>query len=145
MTYVSLEVFVVASCGSREVRSPRRCHGTARQRSMVFSLFVDACKSTGGLLSESSRLFTLWFVKTFLGVFHKLVGNRYRASQSTDLYAVHYREEHVMMSMSILSTVLSSLLPIVSIIVLYLVKSVPHHYHSGSNCRVSLCCRSIVV
>src|SRR5271163_4806989 len=113
MTYVSLEVFVVASCGSREVRSPPpHCPGTARQRSMVFSLFVDACKSTGDLLGESSRLFTLWFVKTFLGVFHKLVGNRYRASQDTDLYAVHYREEYVMMPTSILSMVLSLLLPI---------------------------------
>jgi hypothetical protein len=92
---------------------------------MVFSLFVNACKNAGDLLSESTRSFTLWFVKTFLGVFHKLVGNRYRASQDTDLHAVHYREEYMMMSTSILSTVLSSLLPIVSIIVPYLVESVP--------------------
>jgi len=55
MTYVSLEVSVVASYGSREVRSPWHRHGAARQRSMVFSLFVDACKNTGDLLSESTH------------------------------------------------------------------------------------------
>jgi hypothetical protein len=92
---------------------------------MVFSLFVDTCKNTGGLISESARSFTLWFVKTFLGVFHKLVGSRYRASQDIDLYAVRYQEEYVVVSTLILSPVLSSLLPIVSIIVLCLVESVP--------------------
>jgi hypothetical protein len=128
MTYVSLEVYVVASYGSREVRSPWHCHSAARQRLMVFSLLVDACKNTGDLLSESTRSFTSWFVKTFLGVFHKLVGNRYRASQGPDLYAMHYREEYVVMPTSILSKVLSSLLPIVSIMVLYLVESVPKRF-----------------
>jgi hypothetical protein len=53
---------------------------------MVFSLFADACKITGDLLSESTRPFHFGSLKTFLGVFHKLVGNRYK---DTDLYAVH--------------------------------------------------------
>jgi hypothetical protein len=69
--------------------------------------------------------FTLWLIKSFLGLFHKLIGHRYKSSAGRNPDVVTYSDEHLRLPTTILSTILASILPIASIAVLYMVDSMP--------------------
>lgn len=64
---------------------------------------------------------TLWLIKLFLPIFHKIVGQRYKDDTSGSVY--HYQDRHLEYPASVISTVLASMLPVISIVVLYLVTS----------------------
>jgi hypothetical protein len=66
---------------------------------------------------------SLWLIKTFLGLFHRFIGRYYKGKSDGGIY--HYHDKHLQMPASVISTVLASLLPVVSIVVLYLVDSMP--------------------
>jgi hypothetical protein len=67
---------------------------------------------------------TLWATKTFLGIFHKFVGRRYKSAVGSDGSPLfHYDKKHLEMPAEILSTALSALLPVAAIVVLYLVQN----------------------
>jgi hypothetical protein len=67
---------------------------------------------------------TLWATKTFLGMFHKFVGRRYKSAVGSDGSPLfHYDKKHLEMPAEILSTALSALLPVAAIVVLYLVQN----------------------
>jgi hypothetical protein len=67
---------------------------------------------------------TLWATKTFLGMFHKFVGRRYKSAVGSDGSSLfHYDKRHLEMPAEILSTALSALLPVAAIVVLYLVQN----------------------
>jgi hypothetical protein len=71
---------------------------------------------------------TLWLIKAFLGFFHDLVGRWYKSPSGTegsDPPIVHYDDAHLQLPASLLSTFLASLLPVLSIVALYLVESMP--------------------
>jgi hypothetical protein len=68
---------------------------------------------------------TSWATRTFLTTFHKWVGRRYKSAiGSDDSRLFNYSDKHLELPAEILSTALSSLLPVVAIVVLYLVQSV---------------------
>lgn len=71
---------------------------------------------------------TLWLIKAFLGLFHDLVGRWYKSPPGTegaDRTVVHYDDARLQTPAVVLSTFLASLLPVLSIVVLYLVESMP--------------------
>ena len=71
---------------------------------------------------------TLWLIKAFLGFFHDTVGRWYKSpsgTEGTDPPIVHYEDAHLQLPASLLSTFLASLLPVLSIVALYLVESMP--------------------
>lgn len=58
---------------------------------------------------------SLWLIKMLLGLFHRFFGRMYK--KSSDSIFV-YEDKHLRIPVSVLSTVLASLLPIASIVVL---------------------------
>lgn len=67
---------------------------------------------------------TFWCMRTFLATFHKLVGRRYKLATGSDGSPLFkYDDEHVKVTAEILSTAMSSLLPVAAIVVLYLVQN----------------------
>lgn len=66
---------------------------------------------------------SLWLIGTFLGLFHRFIGRWYKGKSDGGIF--HYHDKHLQIPAAIISTVLASLLPVVSIVVLYLVHSMP--------------------
>jgi hypothetical protein len=64
---------------------------------------------------------TQWMIKAFLGIFHRFFGRYLKASPNSDPAVPNYSDDRLRLPASIMSTVLSSLLPLASIVVLYLV------------------------
>lgn len=64
---------------------------------------------------------SLWLIKLFLPIFHRFVGQHYKDNADGSVY--HYDDEHLEFPASVISTVLASMLPVVSIVVLYFVTS----------------------
>lgn len=68
---------------------------------------------------------TTWLVKALLHWYHKLVGRQYKSSTDPEVGIYSYKEDHLEAPVVIFSTVMSALLPIVAIVALYIVKSMP--------------------
>lgn len=66
---------------------------------------------------------TQYFMAKMLGGYHSLIGRHYKEPKGGAGDVFKYHDSHIEVIMNILSTVLSSLLPVVAIVVLYLVQS----------------------
>jgi hypothetical protein len=64
---------------------------------------------------------TTWLIKLFLGPYHRLIGRRTKRSVDEDAGLFHYNDGHLQIPAHIISTLFASLLPSLSIVVLYVV------------------------
>jgi len=74
---------------------------------------------------ENSDPFYRWLSNSFIPFFHNLVGKRFRKPLPEDPESeiCQYSEAHLSTAISILGTILASILPISSIVVLYFVQN----------------------
>jgi hypothetical protein len=74
---------------------------------------------------ESSDPFSRWLTDCIIPYFHKKVGNRFRKPVVEDLESAicEYSEPNLSTAVNILGTVLASMIPITSIVILYFVQS----------------------
>ncbi|KAH6677396.1 hypothetical protein B0J14DRAFT_341472 [Halenospora varia] len=74
---------------------------------------------------ESSDPFSRWLSDSFIPFFHNILGKKFKNSLAEDPESGigQYSEKHLSAAVNILGTVMASVLPIVSIVVLYFVTS----------------------
>lgn len=73
-------------------------------------------------VSERDHL-TQWLIAKLLGGYHHFVGSLYKQPSGGSGDVFQYSTSHIEFAISVLSTVLSLLLPVTAILVLYLVQN----------------------
>ncbi|PVH77721.1 hypothetical protein DL98DRAFT_636938 [Cadophora sp. DSE1049] len=68
-------------------------------------------------------LFSKWFTESFVPRYHQVFGERFRLPGNIGSGIYHYRESSLESGLGILATVIASLLPICSVVALYLIQS----------------------
>ena len=76
-------------------------------------------------LRHDEDLFSRWVTDRFVVFFHRCVGRRFKAAWDPRSGIVRYDDGHLLRLTSFITTVLASLLPTASIVVLYLVRPMP--------------------
>ena len=66
-------------------------------------------------------LLTTWLIKVCLGPYHRFIGRRRKKTLNQDADLFHYDDNHLKIPAHIVSTLFASLLPSLSIVVLYVV------------------------
>jgi hypothetical protein len=66
---------------------------------------------------------TQWLVETFLNLYHKVLGKRWKTPSDADANLFLYSDEHIRRPVAALSVSLASVLPVLAILVLHLIKS----------------------
>jgi len=64
---------------------------------------------------------TKWLIKLCLGAYHRFIGRRMKQNVNADADLTHYDDEHLQIPAHIIGTLFASLLPTLSIVVLYIV------------------------
>ncbi|XMA12641.1 hypothetical protein WAI453_005432 [Rhynchosporium graminicola] len=74
---------------------------------------------------ETPDIFSRWFAESFIPRYHRVFGQRYRKELPDNVGSgiYHYRESSLASAFRILVTVMASLLPICSVVALFLVES----------------------
>jgi hypothetical protein len=92
---------------------------------------------------EQEDHFSEWVAESFLTWFHHLLWHRVKEPCDPESGLVSYEESHLLRCTSFITTVMASLLPIVSIVVLYYVQSMKVRLGivAGFTLVVSLCLR----
>lgn len=65
---------------------------------------------------------TTWLIKLCLSPYHRLIGSRTKQSVNGDADLTHYDDDHLQIPAHIISTLFASLLPTLSIVVLFIVE-----------------------
>ncbi|KAK5046660.1 hypothetical protein LTR84_007421 [Exophiala bonariae] len=66
-----------------------------------------------------------WLIRLFLEPYHRFFGHRRKEANNADAELYHYDNAHLEIPANIISIVLSSVLPVLSIVVLYIVRNMP--------------------
>ena len=64
---------------------------------------------------------SVWLATHFLGLYHRLIGCRIKKKPYEGAQIFNYNEQHIQLPIRVLTTVVSSLLPATSIVILYFV------------------------
>lgn len=66
-----------------------------------------------------------WLIRWFLEPYHRFLGHRRKVAHNADAELFHYDDVHLEIPANIISILLSSVLPVLSIAVLYVVHNMP--------------------